>query len=199
MFEITCEHVKKSRFIDETIVSTDSLRIAKIAKKFNFNVPFIRPKKLALKTTPEWKVWRHALINFKNQKGYVPNTVVICSCTSPKRDPKIIDKAIKQFYKSKSDVVLSITKTSSNPKFNLVKIKKNRCIELYSKPKRKIYNRQDLDPVYKITTNVYVLKASQILKNKHIFESKKIDFIIVKKENSIDIDDIYDFNIAKNV
>jgi CMP-N-acetylneuraminic acid synthetase len=198
LFEITCEHVKKSKLINHTLISTDSKKILKIGKKYNFDTPFLRPKKLSLKITPEWKVWQHAIEYFKVHYGYIPQALIVCSCTSPKRDPKIIDEAIKKFYKTKSDVILSITETSSNPEFNLVKIKKNN-LAILAKPKKKKYNRQDLDTIYKITTNVYVLKAEFILKKNHLFDTKKINYVFVSKKNAIDIDDYYDYEIAKKI
>ena len=198
LFEITCLHVKKSKLINHTIVSSDSKKILKIGNKYNFDTPFLRPKLLSLKNTPEWKVWQHAIKFFKSHYGYVPKAVIICPCTSPKRDPKIIDKAIKKFYKTKSDIILSISKTSSNPEFNLVNIKKNN-LSILNKPKKKKYNRQDLDTIYKITTNVYVLKPEFILKKNHLFDTKKINYVFVSKKNSIDIDDYYDYEIAKKI
>ena len=198
LFEITCLHVKKSKLINHTIVSSDSKKILKIGNKYNFDTPFLRPKLLSLKNTPEWKVWQHAIKFFKSHYGYVPKAVIICPCTSPKRDPKIIDEAIKKFYKTKSDIILSISKTSSNPEFNLVNIKKNN-LSILSKPKKKKYNRQDLDTIYKITTNVYVLKPEFILKKNHLFDTKKINYVFVSKKNSIDIDDYYDYEIAKKI
>ena len=38
---------KSCSFIDRTIVSTDSKKYAKIAKKFGAEVPFLRPKKIS--------------------------------------------------------------------------------------------------------------------------------------------------------
>ena len=45
----TIKHSLYSKLIDRTIVSTDSNKYAKIAKKHGAEVPFLRPKKLATK------------------------------------------------------------------------------------------------------------------------------------------------------
>ena len=197
LFEITCNHVKKSKLIDKTIVSSDSKKIIKLAKKYNFLAPFVRPAKYCKIDTPEWEVWRHSLKYFENNNGYLPKAIIICSCTSPKRDPNIIDKAIKKFYKTKADVVLSIAETNLNPYFNLVRIQRNNKLEILKKSKKKIYNRQEVEKAFKITTNVYVLSPQYLLKNNHIFDTTKISYVKVKKENSLDIDDYYDYKIAK--
>ena len=41
----TINEAKKCKFFSDYIVSTDSKKIAKIAKKYGASVPFIRPKK----------------------------------------------------------------------------------------------------------------------------------------------------------
>ena len=53
---------KKSKVIDEIVVSTDSTTIANVAKKFGAKVPFIRPKEISgdLSTTEE--TLRHAIL-----------------------------------------------------------------------------------------------------------------------------------------
>ena len=40
-------HAKKSGVIGTVLVSTDNKDIAKVAKKYGAEVPFLRPKKLA--------------------------------------------------------------------------------------------------------------------------------------------------------
>ena len=43
----TISEAKKSKYINDYIVSTDSIKIAKIAKKFGALTPFLRPKKFS--------------------------------------------------------------------------------------------------------------------------------------------------------
>ena len=43
----------RSKYIQRVVVSTDSKKIMKEAKKNNAEVPFIRPKKLSKKTLPK--------------------------------------------------------------------------------------------------------------------------------------------------
>ena len=54
---------KKCKQIDEIIVSTDSIKISKIAKAYGAKVPFIRPKKFATDKASSFSVLKHA-INF---------------------------------------------------------------------------------------------------------------------------------------
>ena len=61
LIRISIEHAKKIKSIKRIFVSTDSKIIAKEAIKYGAEVPFIRPKKLAMDNTPEIYVWRHAI------------------------------------------------------------------------------------------------------------------------------------------
>ena len=54
--------IKSAQRIKEIVsisVSTDSKKIAKLAKKYGAEIPFIRPKKLSGDKVKEWDVWKH--------------------------------------------------------------------------------------------------------------------------------------------
>ena len=58
-------HAKKSKVIDKIIVSTDSYKVAKIAKLHGAEVPFIRPKKLSMDKTSTEDSLKHALLTYE--------------------------------------------------------------------------------------------------------------------------------------
>ena len=82
---------KKVKKIDRVIVSTESEKIANISKKYGAEVPFLRPKKLSLDYSPEWKVWKHA-VNFLKKQNEKPTGIIILHATSPLRSIKDIKK-----------------------------------------------------------------------------------------------------------
>ena len=57
----TIKQAKKIKNIDSIILSTDSIKIANLGKKYGASVYFIRPKKLASDNSPEWLSWKHAV------------------------------------------------------------------------------------------------------------------------------------------
>ena len=57
------EKAKDSKYINRLVVSTDSEKYAKIAKKFNAEVPCLRPEKLADNFSPEIGFVKH-MLNF---------------------------------------------------------------------------------------------------------------------------------------
>lgn len=58
--------------IDRCVVSTDSEEIAQVARRFEAEVPFLRPGELARDGTPMWPVLRHALEAVETAVGQFP-------------------------------------------------------------------------------------------------------------------------------
>ena len=61
---------KKCKMIDEIIVSTDSKKISKIAKKYGAKVPFLRPSNLATDKSSSFEVLKHAINFYKKKKSF---------------------------------------------------------------------------------------------------------------------------------
>ena len=98
--------VQKMENISRVIVSTDSSKIAQIAKEDGAEVPFIRPEYLAKDDSPEWLVWRHAL-NFLKSENYEVDGLIIVPPTSPLRNQEDINNCINEFEKGSIDSVIT--------------------------------------------------------------------------------------------
>ena len=61
----TIEKAVNSNIFSHVVVSTEDEKIAKISKKYGAEIPFIRPKSLALDTTPIGDVFIHAIKKYK--------------------------------------------------------------------------------------------------------------------------------------
>ena len=183
----------QSRYINQVIVSTDSKKIAKEAIKHKAKVPFLRPKKLATSFSPEIDTWRHA-VKFLNKKKDI-DLIVSIPTTSPLRKVNDINNCIKLAIKKKLDMVFTITESTKNPYFNIVKMRKNK-IRLVCEQKNKVHRRQDAPRCYDLTTVCYVFKPNYILKNNNLMKGKT-GVINVPKIRSIDIDDKTDYKIAQ--
>ena len=106
---------KKSKLINRIIVSTDSKKIRKVAKQFKAEVPFMRPKKFAKDTSKDTEYLKHTINTLRIKENYKADIIVILRPTLPFRNYKIIDKAIKQFSKTKADSLKSITIAKETP------------------------------------------------------------------------------------
>lgn len=94
----TIEHALESSLISRVIVSTDDDEIASVAKEYGAEVPFMRPKELALDNSLDIEFHQHALEWLNLNENYRPEAVANLRPTSPGRNPKTIDAAIKRFF-----------------------------------------------------------------------------------------------------
>ncbi len=108
-------HAKKSGVIGTILVSTDDKDIAKIAKKYGAEVPFLRPKKLAkdLSTTEEGL--KHALISYEKIKKKKFSIGVFITATDIFRKVNWITFAVKKLKSNQNlESVFSGYKTHKN-------------------------------------------------------------------------------------
>lgn len=189
------EQALESSGIDRVIVSTDSEKIANIAKKSGAEVPFMRPAELAMDDSPEWLAWRHALKFIQENEGELPDCMVSVPTTSPLRLPLDIENCLKEYKEGKADVVVTISKAHRNPYFNMVRVNTDGKAELVNKPENTIARRQDAEEIYDLTTVAYAVRPSFVFKHSSIFEGV-VRAVEVPTERAIDIDNKIDFEIA---
>lgn len=173
-------------------LSSDSDVICKKANFYGVNV-IKRPKKLALDKTPEILAWKHA-IKYLISKKIDFDIFVSLPPTSPLRTKKDVISTIKKL-RGTADIVLTASHAERNPRFNMVKEKKNKFYDIVISGKR-IFNRQQAPKYFDLNTVAFVTRPSYILKCKSIFDGN-VDINIVSKKSSIDIDDYHDLKVAR--
>lgn len=188
------ETALKCKSIDRVIVSTDDVKIAKIAKKAGAEVPFIRPKELAQDDTPGILALRHAVEWLeKNQNEKIKNIVVL-DPTAPFRKASDIENCIEKIESEDADSVVTVCEAEHNPYFVMRKIKDGRLVPLL-KTDNPICRRQDAPKVYRINAAVYVVKRDVLMENDVFTDNTKV--VIMPQERSMHIDSALDFEIAE--
>ena len=184
-------------FIHKTYVSTDCPSLSSMAKEAGASVPFLRPMELARDDSSELDSWKH-MASFLLDNGELEEDdfAVILPVTSPLRLVSDIDQAIRHAQSGNFDLVIGVSAAQKNPFFNMVVQNEEGLFSVVSKPDAPISRRQDCVPVFDITTFFYVQKVSRILKIEHVLEGK-VGGVIVPRRRSIDIDDLFDFEIAE--
>ena len=192
---------RSSKYIDRVIVSTDSQEIAKIAKRYGAEVPFLRPKKFAGDNSPDIGYIWHMLNWLEKHEKYVPDMVIHLRPTTPLRDYKIIDKAILEIIKDKKATSLRSAHVSKNTGYKIFK-KKGHYIDFFGKEDFKkneeYYNycRQLLPKTY--IPNGYVdIILPKIMKKTGTLHGKNIRAFITQKV--ADLDTFEDLEFAKEI
>src|SRR6056300_1653547 len=90
----TLNFVKKIKYIDKVIISTNDQKIIDICKKKNFNNIIHRPESLASDKADEFKSWKHGIKKFmKLNHNY--DTFICLPLTSPLRKKEDLNSAYK--------------------------------------------------------------------------------------------------------
>ena len=156
----------KKNFNVRVICSTDSNKIAKIAKKAGAFIPFIRPKNLAKNNSPEWFVWKHAINFLRKTENYNPEIFISLSPTAPLRRTKDILKCVNTYLKKDKDIIVSVHKSKVNPYFNMIEKDSRGNFKLCKQKKNHIFNRQKSPQVFSMNTVAYVSSPNYIIKKK---------------------------------
>ena len=106
---------KKSKLIDDIIVSTDSIQIARTAEKYGASVPFLRPKKISGDHSTTEETLKHALLETEKIYKKKYDIGVFLTATDIFRKVAWIKKAVNILKKNKKiDSVFSGYKTHKN-------------------------------------------------------------------------------------
>src|SRR5688572_9288917 len=104
-----------AKLVTRTIVNTDAEYIAVEARKYQAEIPFMRPAELAGDFSTDFEVFFHTLQWLKENEGYVPDFVVQLRPTSPVRPTGIVDQCIKRLMDSDADSIRVVTKAPVTP------------------------------------------------------------------------------------
>jgi len=193
LIEIAIDSAKKSKKLTKIIFSSDSDRLIRVARK-KTRIHFKRPKNLATDKSSTYDVLRHAT-RWIEKNGWKPDIIVALSPTTPFRNSKHIDQTINLLIKTKSEAAITITEPSYSPYWMFKKEKKN--FKFLLSRGKKIQRRQDAPKAYQPAGMVYALKYNFLFTMKGILPQKKTACLLVKKEESINIDNHIDYKLAK--
>ncbi len=185
----TIEAALQSKIIDKVIVSTDDKEIARVSKKYNAEVPFIRPDELSTDSATSINVIIHSLDYFKAQGTYF-DYVILLQPTSPLRSSDDIGKAF-ELISDKTSAVVSVCKSEHPPSWMYTLSN-----ESYINKNAEEENTNTPATFYRLNGAIYISKTNDLYKNKSFIGSKTKAFIM-PAEKSIDIDTRIDFELCK--
>ena len=192
----TIKEAKKSKNITNYIVSTDSLKIKRVAEKFKAKVPFIRPKKFSKDSSSSASALRHALIQCEKFYNKKFDYIIELMATNPLKSVKDINNVIKIIIRYKADSVIAVNQLFDHHPARIKKIIKGKLHDFAVKEKLES-RRQDLKPkAYVRSGSIYAMSRRFVLQEKRYFSGKSYAYIL-PSERTINIDDKNDLLIAK--
>ncbi len=184
--------------VETVVVSTDDAEIAEVARAHGAEVPFLRPAELAQDNSPEWLAWRHAVTWFEQERGPF-ECFVSLPATSPFRAVEDVTACIDRIRQDPAtDAVITVTEASRSPYFNMVRLDGEQHAEIVLSSGAGISRRQDVPPVYDITTVAYAVRPRFILTAERLFAGT-VSAVLVPVERAADIDTEFDFRLAEAI
>lgn len=179
----------KSKFIDETVVYSDSDKIKYLSKKLGAEVEYDRPKIISNDSTTMYETIKFFLKKNKKYKKF--KYIALLQPTSPLRNHLDIDKAVKKLLKNKTaDGILS---TFLIRNFN----KKYPDKFMYEQngflKRTNVYKKNQHKKIFlRNGPAIFIFKTKSL--NKDLYNLKLINYIMSEKR-SLDINYPQDFKI----
>lgn len=189
-----------SKYVDEVMVTTDSVEIAEVAKRYGASVPFMRPAELATDTATTFDAIQHAIESYKERFQKTFDYVVLLEPTSPLRDSDDIDIALNKLdsNRKKADSIVGVSRVeSAHPVFD-VKINNDGLIEPYIGKTFNVLRRQDIEDLYFFEGSVYISDVEVLMKKGSFYHERTIPYI-VPRWKSLEIDEMVDLITAEAI
>jgi len=192
----TIESAKKSKFIDQICVSTDSPEIAAVAESAGVKVPFLRPAELAGDKSTSFEAAKHA-IDFYRNLGQEFEYIVLLEPTSPIRKETDVDEMLEKLNNSSPnfDSIVSIGATNLSTSLLLEIVDKT---QIKFSAVTKVLRRQDETPHYYPFGVAYISKIKVLLDEK-TFYPKRQTYFMIDRSQCYEIDDIFDFICVEQI
>jgi len=182
---------KKSKLFSRVIVTTDSLKIAKIAKKYGAEVPFIRSKNLS-----NDKVGiKPVIVDCIKKIKYQNNFFFLIYATNPLLNYRDLQKAYKKIIRLNCKSLLGIKKFETYP-FKAISINKQK-INFHFKNMIK-QNSQNYKDFYYDDGSFSIFETKSYLKRKN-FYSRDMTFFLNKKNETVDLNNKEDLRKIKKI
>lgn len=191
----TIEAGKKSKYIDEIVISTDSNSVKAVAEKYGARIPYLRPEELSNDTAKSIDVILHAIDFYKNN-NMTFDYIILLQPTSPLRTSEDVDKAIEKLINNNGESLVSVCEADENP-ILMRTIQDDKLREVISFEGGNL-RRQDLPTFYIFNGALYINSNDMLLNQKKFVDENTIPYVMDKRK-SVDIDNMLDARLVEAI
>jgi CMP-N-acetylneuraminic acid synthetase len=180
--------------LDRIVLSTDDVRIARIAQGIGLENPAPRPPELAADTTPMIDVVTHVLVTLEHA-GYVPDAVMLLQPTSPLRKPEHVRAAVRAL--GDHDAVCTVVPVPKElcPHY-VMKIDDAGFLDYFLPDGRFYTRRQDVPQAYRRDGTIYLVRRAVVLEQRSLYGQSCVPLVITADE-SLTVDTPADWATAE--
>lgn len=190
----TIEQALQINEIDRVIVSTEDNEIAKIARQYGAETPFMRPAELASDTADGMDVLIHCARWLQDEDGYTADYLLELPVTTPLRTKEDIHATFEVVQKYSADIVVGVTPVAEHP-YWVRRIDENHRLQPFIADAPATARRQDLPPAYMMNGAVYMIRVDTLLN--YSAKSDKTYPVVMSRDNSVDINIPFDLRLAE--
>ena len=183
------EAAKKSKYIDDIVVTSDDDAILSIAQSYALK-SIKRPDELASDTTSSIDVIKHTLEIFSEY-----DYIILLQPTSPLREAKHIDEAIELLIQKDANAVISVCEAEHSPLWSNT-LDEDRSMVDFLDQKLLNLRSQELKKYYRLNGAIYIAESEKLIRENTFFLKKNIYAYIMQQKESVDIDTQLDFDFA---
>ncbi len=187
----TIEAALQARTVSRVAVSTDDAEIAIVSEKHGAEVIW-RPEEISGDRASSELALLHALEHLERTESYRPDLLVFLQCTSPLTTGDDIDGCVQTLLDEQADSCLSVAAFHSF----LWRVGPDGAAEGINHDKSYRPRRQEMEPQYRETGAVYVMRREGFLAARHRFFGRTVLYV-VDGERCLEIDEPVDVEIAE--
>lgn len=185
----TIEAALQSRYIDRVVVSTDSEKIAEVARNAGADVPFLRPAELASDTAKSIDAVLHCIQVCQG------DIFLLLQPTSPLRTAEDIDAAIETFIAHGEKGLCSVNEIGDHPILTRTMDEEGNLKPLMGE--NSTVRRQDMPAFYHVNGAIYINRIDEINRDTS-FNDNPVGYVM-PRQRSVDIDTAEDLRIAEMI
>jgi len=192
LIEWTLDVALKCDQLGHVYVSTDSIKIAELAKAHGALVPKLRSAETAVDSAPTNMAITEAIEIYEALYERVVQWIVLLQPTSPFRTIESLQRAIECFHMGGGNTLVSVTREYYPLKW-LVEIDDDGALIPAE------ISAQDKQALYKYNGAIYIFTRSTLSANGDIYSPIITPFLMESSVESIDIDTPEDWDLASLV
>ena len=193
---------KKSKYIQDIIVSTDSEEYKIISEKNGAYCPFLRPSNISDNLSTDYEFIKHYVQWLQlNQGGNMPKLIIQLRPTYPNRDIQHLNECIRIMIENEQYTSLRTVVPFDKSPFKMYMKENNKLIPLFEEINelKEPYNRcrQELPETYLHNGYIDIIRTESFIKYDSI-TGPNIYAYIMNKDETDDIDYIQDWIKSEN-
>ncbi|MBO6214960.1 MAG: acylneuraminate cytidylyltransferase family protein [Lachnospiraceae bacterium] len=188
----TIRAAKQCDYVDDIVISTDSEKIAGVAREYGALVPFYRPAELASDTATTLDAVRHAITTL-SAMGRDYDILMILQPTSPLRDAADIKGALEVFMAAGQKGLAAVSPVDQSPILIRTIAPEHHMEKLLNLSST--VRRQDMPDYYFVNGSIYINAVKDIDENTS-FNDNEVPYVM-ERSHSVDIDEYKDIEEVK--